>query len=175
MLTTTQIKNIKTGILSDVGPHRGLRLNATSAGKSWIFRYKNFEGKIKQLKLGMYPTMPLAEAREKVADYKQMRRDGIDPKQDRQKKIEEAIEAANQAKWEEHKQAYLVRDMVEHYLDEHIEKNRNYKGGKEVRRVFERDALSTLGQIPAAELRRSHIHNLVVMLPASIGRDVKRE
>ena len=31
MLTTTQIKSIKTGILSDVGPHRGLRLNATSA------------------------------------------------------------------------------------------------------------------------------------------------
>jgi|GEM_PF-2191529 len=52
MLTTTQIKSIKTGILSDVGPYRGLRLNATSAGKSWIFRYKNFEGKIKQLKLG---------------------------------------------------------------------------------------------------------------------------
>jgi len=56
MLTTTQIKSIKTGILSDVGPHRGLRLNATSAGKSWMFRYKNFEGKIKQLKLGVQPT-----------------------------------------------------------------------------------------------------------------------
>jgi len=29
-----------------------------------------------------------------------MRRDGIDPKQDRQKKIEEAIEAADETKWE---------------------------------------------------------------------------
>lgn len=92
MLTTTQIKNIKTGILSDVGPHRGLRLNATSAGKSWIFRYKNFEGKIKQLKLGVFPIMPLAEAREKVADYKHMRRDGIEPQQERQKNIEKAID-----------------------------------------------------------------------------------
>ena len=95
----------------------------------------------------------MAEAREKVADYKQLRRDGIDPKQERQKNIDKAIEAANEAKWEEHKQAYLVQDMVGHYLDEHIEKNRNYKGGKEVSRVFERDALPTLGQIPAPSLR----------------------
>lgn len=73
MLTATQIKNIKTGILSDVGPYRGLRLNVSTAGKSWIFRYKNFEGKVKQLKLGMYPSMSLAEAREEVSAYKLMR------------------------------------------------------------------------------------------------------
>jgi hypothetical protein len=72
MLIVTQIKNLKTGILTDAGPYRGLRMQASSAGKSWFYRYRNREGKNRQLKLGMFPFMSLAEAREKVVEYQQM-------------------------------------------------------------------------------------------------------
>jgi len=175
MLTVTQVKNLKDDILTDTVPYRGLRVKDSSAGKSFFYRYRNVMGNVRQQKLGTYPSMSLADARAAVVEFQQMRRDGKDPKQERQKVIDRTLAAEKEVQWKEHKQSYLVQDMVGHYLDEHIEKNRNYKGGKEVRRVFERDALPILGQIPAAELRRSHIHNLVVTLPASIGRDVKRE
>jgi hypothetical protein len=175
MLTTTQIKNLKVGILTDVGPYRGLRLSATLAGKSWIFRYKNFEGKIKQLKLGIFPSLSLADAREEIAQYKQMRLKGTDPQQHRQQAIEKSIAEANKAKWEQHKSTYLIEDMVKHYIEEHVDKRRNFKGSKEARRLMERDALPVIGQIAAAELKRSHLHNLVVRLAPSIARDVKRE
>lgn len=79
-LTQAKIKNIKKPIkLCDGG---GLWIVAQS-GKTglnvkWVFRYKLFD-KNRNMGLGPYPDVSLAEAREKTAKYRALIRDNIDP------------------------------------------------------------------------------------------------
>ncbi|MDO4997906.1 MAG: integrase arm-type DNA-binding domain-containing protein [Neisseria sp.] len=79
-LTDKQIKNAKPSdkkqTLSDGG---GLSLIITpTGGKYWQFNFR-FDGKQKTLRLGVYPDVPLAKAREKHVQAKSLLADGIDP------------------------------------------------------------------------------------------------
>jgi hypothetical protein len=58
---------------------RGLYLRIGPGGnKSWIYRFA-LRGKTRDMGLGPYPDVPLAEAREKAAECRRMRLDGTDP------------------------------------------------------------------------------------------------
>src|SRR6218665_1100300 len=76
----------------------GLRLEATAAGRSWIYRYKcPLTGLMKQCKLGAWPAVSLGEAMGDWAALKQQRDAGRCPaterKEDRQraKTIDRAV------------------------------------------------------------------------------------
>lgn len=56
----------------------GVRVTPNGA-KSWIYRYK-IDGKTDKLTLGHYPQLSLANARRKFDEYRNHRREGINPK-----------------------------------------------------------------------------------------------
>src|SRR5215831_14763198 len=61
------------------GGERGLYLRVAKGGsKSWLLRYQR-DGRRRELGLGGYPTVSLAEAREKAADARRKVKAGTDP------------------------------------------------------------------------------------------------
>jgi hypothetical protein len=70
------------GAVSKPGYHPdggGLYLQVTSSGsKSWIYRY-SLDGKTREMDLGSYSVVSLAEARDAAQACRRLRQDGIDP------------------------------------------------------------------------------------------------
>ena len=52
--------------------------NEKPGAKSWVFRFQ-LDGKRRDMGLGPYPDISLAEARRRAAEHRNQRRDGIDP------------------------------------------------------------------------------------------------
>lgn len=160
-LDALTVKRHKTGVLSDTAPHKGLRLVANKSGsKTWIYRYRNSEGKLKQIKLGEYPTMLLAEARSALLEQRAIRNEHGDPREF--KKEKKALKKA--ANEQQQKKEYLVSHMIEHYLTEHVAHHRVHKGQVECRRMLEADVIPVLGGMPALAVKRSHIHDLIQII-----------
>jgi integrase len=59
-----------------------LRISRTGA-KSWVFRFQ-LDGKRRDMGLGPYPDISLAEARAKASEHRKQRLDGVDPLEARQ-------------------------------------------------------------------------------------------
>ena len=75
-LTAMKVKNLPPGCHSDGG---GLYLAVSPAGaRSWVFRYRD-NGRLREMGLGSARDVPLADARQKAADLRRLRADGIDP------------------------------------------------------------------------------------------------
>ena len=79
-LSPATVKNAKPGMHCDGG---GLYLQAvTGAGgqirKSWLFRFAE-AGRERQMGLGSLDVVSLAQAREKAAECRRLRQEGIDP------------------------------------------------------------------------------------------------
>ena len=69
-------KTAHTGLHND---GYGLYLKVTDGGaRSWIFRFK-IGGRTRDMGLGPYPEISLADAREKAADARKLTRQDIDP------------------------------------------------------------------------------------------------
>lgn len=80
-LTARRVEAAKPGKHEDGA---GLRLVVSTAGsRSWIFRF-TFKGNRREMGLGPYPVVSLAEARQLAADARRLCFDGIDPIQARQ-------------------------------------------------------------------------------------------
>src|SRR5215470_1539202 len=63
-------------VLHDGG---GLYLRASEKGtKSWVFRFQ-LDGKRRDMGLGPYPDISLAEARQRATEHRKQRYEGIDP------------------------------------------------------------------------------------------------
>ena len=77
---------LKGGRHSDGG---GLYLNVTKSGsKSWLFMWQPIGGKRHEMGLGQYPSVTLAIARAKAAEYRQMVATGRDPLAEKRKEVE---------------------------------------------------------------------------------------
>ena len=157
-LDALTVKRHKEGIIADAAPHRGLRLHANANGtKTWVYRYRGLEKKLKQIKLGDYPAMGLAEARAAYIEQKAIKHKFGDPREFRENESKKRKEAAAHEK----AQGYLVSEMVEHYLIEHIARHRIEKGQIECRRMLKADVVPTIGMMQVNAVRRSHIHELI--------------
>jgi hypothetical protein len=79
-LTDSRCKNIKgNGKIQKLTDGEGLHLLITATGqKLWRMAYR-FTGKQKTLSFGAYPTISLADARQKRLDAKALLADNIDP------------------------------------------------------------------------------------------------
>lgn len=94
VLTALNIKHLKPGMHAD---GLGLYLKVRPGNsKSWIFRYRA-DGKLRDMGLGPFHTVSLAEAREKADVCRAMRLKGLDPLEERfkeqQARTMEAAEA----------------------------------------------------------------------------------
>lgn len=73
------------------GDGGGLHLFVRDAERrSWVFRYTAPDGRRRDMGLGEYPDVGLAEARDRAADCRRMLRDGLDPLEARRAKKDEA-------------------------------------------------------------------------------------
>ena len=157
-LSALAVKNVKAGFLSDIPPNAGLRIVVNKSGsKSWIYRYR-IDSKLKQIKLGNYPSVDLKEARSLLAEKKKLRTvENKDPLEERRKQQEQ-----RRAEQEEKaKLAFTVEQMCELYLTRHVEKKRTKKGADETRRTLKNDAVALLGHLPAADITHRMAYNMV--------------
>jgi integrase len=107
VLTALKIKqNLKPGMYAD---GLGLYLKVRPGNsKSWIFRYRT-AGKLRDMGLGPFHTVSLAEAREKAEVYRVMRFKGLDPLEERLKEQQvRTIDAAEAITFEKCAETYIA-------------------------------------------------------------------
>ena len=151
-----------------------LRVRAVDAPKVWFYRY-TMNGIARKIRLGVFGdsanAMALADARTKANDMTALRRQGIDPVLDA-----EAKDAARQAAIEAEARAaaaeaakITVSTLFERWAS--VDLVRRKDGGSEVRRMFEKDVLPTLGTMLVEDVRKGHITGIT---DALLARGVTR-
>ena len=146
-LTDVAIRAIKTtGEKQKFSDDGGLQLWVSEKGtKTWRFAYR-FHGKQKDVVLGQYPEVGLAEARKKRGEAKTQLAKGIDPGQ--QKKIDKLTKAiAN---------ATTFRAVAEEYLERQAREGRAETTLAKNRYLLEL-AYPAIGNRPIAEIKAAEI------------------
>lgn len=125
-LSNLAVKGLKWEMadLADLPPHEGLRVETNKSGaKSWYYRYR-VGNKLRQVTIGSYPSMDLAEARDEYRQYKKLKGINIDPKTSQQQGkelLKRSIEKSGE-------DVHTFERMIERYIVEKLEKARQPKG-----------------------------------------------
>src|SRR5215831_19575083 len=94
MLTVAQVRAVGPGKHSD-GGNLWLRVGPTGS-KAWIFRY-TLAGRTREMGLGPWPRVSLAEAREKAAAQRRLLHEGKPPLSEREAQRREPVSFADAA------------------------------------------------------------------------------
>lgn len=138
MLTDIKCKSAqpseKARKLSD---EKGLYLEVMpNGGKYWRMKFR-FAGKEKRLAFGVYPEVPLAEARDKRDEARKLIRDGIDPSQaKKEKKLQHMLDHENTFEM-------VAREWLENRMESWTKRHASY-----TLRRLETDIFPTLGFKP---------------------------
>jgi len=125
----------------------GLELQVTATGsRNWVMRYM-LAGKRRQMGLGGYPTISLADARQKAADARKLLEGGIDPLAARDAARAAAAAAEEAAKVEAAKRR-TFRQCAEAYIADHEPAWKNPKLAKLWRSTLATYAYPTIGALP---------------------------
>ncbi|MCH4243043.1 MAG: Arm DNA-binding domain-containing protein [Acinetobacter gerneri] len=106
----------------DIGEYIGLRVVCGKTGlKSFVYRYRgSIDKSLKKITLGNYPNMSLAEARIEQQRLKLLRSQGVCPaserKEEKQIRKQQKIDVFN------HSQILILKEAIDLYLNEVIEK-----------------------------------------------------
>ena len=141
-LTNTAIRNAKPGNKPiRLFDERGLYLEVSPTGGKWWRLKFRFEGKEKQLSLGVYPDVPLKDARDRRDTARKLLADGIDPSENRKaQKLARADSAANSFE-------VVAREWLSKYSEIWAANH-----GDRIIRRFERDIFPWIGGRPIAEI-----------------------
>lgn len=143
-------KMLKAGDHIVLDDFPGLRLQASASRKSWIYRYKADDGRMKQVKLGEWPDMSQSAAITAWEGLRSARANGEDPAAKKRKpKVEEAPAGA-----------YTVKQLCRDYLVGYVERTRTPKGARIVQRNFE-GMLDTIDDLPAESISRKQAFDLL--------------
>lgn len=142
-----------TGKAYTLGDTDGLSLAVTDqGGRSWHFRYC-WAGKQKRMSLGTYPEIGLREARAFRDQARALLAKGINPKNDRKHRRQTVCLAEANTfnvvflQWFEHRKLEL-------------KEGRN-STRSQIKRIFERDVLPSLGKTAIYDIRRSDLLELL--------------
>ena len=119
-----------------------VRVSATGA-KSWVFRFQ-LDGKRRDMGLGPYPDISLAEARTRASAHRKQRHDGIDPL--------DAKEAQRQAQRLTVAKGRTFREMAEEFIGRNEVGWRNAKHRQQWRNTLQTYAYPILGGLPVAAI-----------------------
>jgi len=141
-LTAVSVPRIKQrGLYSDGG---GLYLRVTpTGGKFWAFRFM-LHGKAREMGLGAFHALTLAQAREKAIENRKLLSDGIDPIQARDAVAKQAKLAAARTK--------TFRQCAEAYIEAHKAGWRNEKHAWQWENTLERFAHPIFGDLPVQDI-----------------------
>lgn len=142
-LTALACERHQSGTLPD-SRCPGLRLEATSSQKrSWIYRYRLPSRGLRQMKLGEFPRMTLAEARAAWSEQKKIRDRSLDPRVEKEKAIQAELATV--------RAAYSVDEMVADWVRLHAT---NLVRSDEMERLLTREVLPKWKGRPAASVAR---------------------
>ena len=116
----------------------GMRVGR-AGGRTWVVRYRTPAGTRRRLKLGRYPTMSLAQARQAA---KQVLADvllGGDPQRERVRQ----------------RKAQTVRDLAEDYLERHARRNKRSWAKDEA--ILDRHILPVVGDLDPRKVTRADV------------------
>ena len=123
-----------------------------SGVKTWVYIY-TIDGKRKELKLGEYPAMSLADSRTAYGKAYALHQAGTDPGDvERQQR-------------DEHRQAPTVAQLIEEYIEKHAKPNK--RGWIEDKRILDKDALPTWGNRKAKDIKK---RDVVLLLEKIVER-----
>lgn len=129
----------------------GLRLVATETKRTWIYRFKSPEdGRMRQIKVGSWPAIGPVDAAVRWQELRALRESGQDP----------AIERRRDKVKPAHDAGYTLADMVRDYAAGHLDRRREAKGAKAVRRRLER-AIGGRETVIAAQVSRRFVFDLL--------------
>ncbi len=132
-----------------VGGAPGLHLViGASGGRSWIARV-SVNGKRRDVGLGSYPDVSLAQARERVREIRQQAAEGHDPVE--AKRAEIAARAAERAK------AVTFDDAASSYIEAQTSGWSNAKHAQQWERTLATYASPVIGKLAVADIRTVHI------------------
>lgn len=135
----------------------GLRLVASAAWRSWVYRYKSpVDGKMRQVKIGRWPSMSLPAATMAWETLRASRDAGQDPAQAKRQARAVVVAKARE-------EAYTVRALCNDYLAGHVDVHRKARGAKEMRRLMDTH-LDSIAAKPAASITRADAFNLLESL-----------
>ena len=107
---------------------QGLRLVASPKWKSWVYRYKDAAGKMRQVAFARWPEVPAAEAVSRWQALRDGRASGVDPAAEKRSVRAAASRPA---------QATTVRQVCENYTDDVLTGTRTPAALAQARRAFE--------------------------------------
>ena len=129
----------------DTEPGFGLRI-APSGRKSFIYLYR-FEGRPRRFTLGVYPRMPLADAREALAKAAKLLDKGVDP-------AEQELAARKDIRDSE-----SFAELAHEWIERHAKPKR--KTWQEAKRLLEADAIPAWGRRKANSITRRDVIRLI--------------
>lgn len=142
-----------------------LRVRPTGA-KDWLLVY-TFAGNRRKLGLGSLESVPLAAARSEAAKARESIKQQIDPQV--QRKLRQAEQEAQRKILEAAQARQTVKDLFERWAE--VDLVRRKDGGKEIRRMFEKDVLPKLGSLAVQDVKKGNITSVTDPL---LARGVNR-
>lgn len=127
-----------------VGDPPGLYLHCRDSSRSWILRYSSFGGKRRDMGMGSYGTLTLAEARDKAREQRKLILQGIDPIESKRELSD--IRMATKAK------RMTFQQCVDGYLDAHGDGWKNPKHRAQWRSTLESYAGPIIGDMNVANV-----------------------
>jgi len=141
-LSAVEVRQAKgPAVLHDGG---GLYLRVSPTGsKAWVFRFQ-LDGKRRDMGLGPFPDISLAEARAKATAHRNQRREGIDPL--------DAKAAQRQAQRLSAAKGRTFREIAEEFIGRNEAGWRNGKHRQQWRNTLATYAYPTLGELAVAAI-----------------------
>lgn len=151
------------GVYQDGG---GLQLVVTSpTSRSWVYRYM-LSRKRREMGLGPYPTISLADARQKAADARKLKANGIDPLEHRNSiRLSKRLEAAR---------SYTFHECAQAYIAEMSPNWRNEKHAKQWRATLQAYAYPVIGDLPIASVDAPLIREILAPIWTTKAETARR-
>ncbi len=134
-LSALTVSKLKTEGRYAVGGVDGLHLRVSGGSRAWVLRIAvgsrvDREGQVavhrRDVGLGSYPEVSLAEARDRARDLRRQVRDGVDPVLERQAtKLRSAIQTAKDKSFQDCADAYIDANRAGWKNDKHVQQWQN--------------------------------------------------
>jgi integrase len=136
----------------------GLALRVTdNGGKSWCAFYR-FNGRLRRLTIGSYPTIKPAQARKEAQAALEQVREGIDPAHEKR------------ARRELRTPGDTFGALVQDYLERHVRQNNRESTLRKAKQDLEHDALPAWRNRPIASIGRADVIDLIERIVARGSR-----
>ena len=153
-LQALAVSNLSAQGFHFVGCVQGLALQVTGGSRAWVLR-ATIGGKRRDMGLGPYPEVTLAQARDKAREARELIRQGIDPI-GRQQAAQSAMRAAVA-------EALTFKECAEKYIKAHRAGWKNAKHAQQWANTLEQHAYPVLGALLVRDVKLPQV--LAVLEP----------